>query len=261
MSKTKHDIEHEKLYGVASEEEIQFLEGPQSRWKEFKMLISVLREFLRGFRNLHFVGPCVTIFGSARFTEEHPYYTLGRQVGAAFARMGFTVMTGGGPGVMEAANRGAKEVGGKSVGCNIILPFEQVPNPYLDLWLNFRYFFVRKVLLTKYSYAFVVLPGGFGTMDELFEALTLVQTRKTKDFPVVIMGKSYYQPMYDFLKSMSANKTIDESDINLFLFTDSIDEATDYIQKNAIEKFGLKKYKTPVEPHSWLGEHETDGKN
>ncbi|CAG1000462.1 pyrimidine/purine-5'-nucleotide nucleosidase [Flavobacteriales bacterium] len=258
MTERKHDIAHELLYGVPSEEEIEFLRGPQSRWREFKMILSVLREFIRGFRNLHFVGPCVTVFGSARFAETHPYYTLARQVGAAVARMGFTVMTGGGPGVMEGANRGAKEVGGRSVGCNIILPFEQVPNPYLDVWLNFRYFFVRKVLLTKYSYAFVVLPGGFGTMDELFEALTLVQTRKTKDFPVVIMGKEYYKPMIDFVKSMANARTIDEKDVTLFHYTDSVEEAVAYIQKNAVEKFGLTKEK--IKPNAWLGEHGTIGK-
>lgn len=133
-----------------------------------------------------------------------------------------------------------------------------MPNPYLDVWLNFRYFFVRKVLLTKYSYAFVVLPGGFGTMDELFEALTLVQTRKTKDFPVVIMGKEYYKPMIDFVKSMANAGTIDEKDVILFHYTDSVEEAIAYIQKNAVEKFGLTKEK--IKPKAWLGEYGTKGK-
>jgi uncharacterized protein (TIGR00730 family) len=146
-------------------------------------LIRVLRimvEFVRGFRALHFVGPCVTVFGSARFKEDHPYYALGREVGRELARAGFTVMTGGGPGIMEAANRGAKEVGGRSVGCNIELPAEQKPNQYLDRFITFHHFFVRKVMLVKYSYAFVALPGGFGTLDEIFETATLVQTGKIR---------------------------------------------------------------------------------
>src|SRR5690348_13721481 len=158
--------------------EIQFFDSPQNRWENLIYAISVFLGFIKGFRRLHFVGPCVTVFGSARFKEDHPFYQQAREVGAALANMGFTVMTGGGPGIMEAANRGAKEAGGTSIGCNIILPFEQKPNPYLDQMLEFRYFFVRKVMLVKYSYAFVVMPGGVGTMDELFEALTLIQTRK-----------------------------------------------------------------------------------
>jgi len=147
-----------------------------------------MRDFLRGFRTLHFVGPCVTVFGSARIKREDPNYELARKMGAAIARLGFTVMTGGGPGIMEAANRGAKEVGGRSVGCNIELPSEQAANPYLDRCVRMHYFFVRKALLIKYSYAFVVMPGGAGTLDELFEAVTLIQTGKIKNFPIVIMG-------------------------------------------------------------------------
>ena len=150
--------------------EIKFLEGPQSRWEEFKFTIKVLIEFIRGFRALHFVGPCVTVFGSARFDENHEYYKLSRKVSGEIAKLGFTIMTGGGPGIMEAANRGAKDVGGKSVGCNILLPKEQHPNPYLDKWVSIRYFFVRKTLLIKYSFAFIVFPGGYGTLDEYFEA-------------------------------------------------------------------------------------------
>src|SRR5437667_2996789 len=151
------------------------LEGPRSRTSEFVQLLRVLRDFLRGFRVLHFVGPCVTVFGSARTGEDDPNYRLAREMGAAIARLGFTVMTGGGPGIMEAANRGAKDAGGRSVGCNIVLSTEQKPNKYLDHWVYINYFFVRKVLLCKYSYAFVVMPGGYGTMDEFFEAITLVQ--------------------------------------------------------------------------------------
>ena len=155
--------------------EIKFLEGPQSRWKEFKFSVEVLFEFIKGFRKLHFVGPCVTIFGSARFKDGHPYYEKTEELAGKIAQLGFTIMTGGGPGIMEAANKGAKEVGGRSVGCNIVLQHEQKPNPYLDKWVNIKFFFVRKTLLIKYSYAFVVMPGGFGTLDEYFEALSLLQ--------------------------------------------------------------------------------------
>src|SRR5436305_1002558 len=150
-----------------------FLEGPQPRKWEFWTLLRITWEFIRGFRALHFVGPCVTVFGSARFKEDHPFYALAREAGAALSEAGFTVMTGGGPGIMEAANRGARDVGGPSIGCNIELPFEQKPNPYLDKMLIFDHFFVRKTMLIKYSYAFIVMPGGYGTFDEMFEALTL----------------------------------------------------------------------------------------
>jgi uncharacterized protein (TIGR00730 family) len=222
-------------------EERIFLEGPRPRKSEMWTLIGIMREFIKGFRVLHFVGPCVTVFGSARFKEDHRYYELGRDVGRRLSEIGFTVMTGGGPGIMEAANRGAREAGGPSVGCNIILPAEQRPNPYLDKWLEFRYFFVRKTMLIKYSYAFVVLPGGVGTMDELFEAFTLIQTKKILSFPVVVMGSDYYRPLLDFLKSMVVARTIDPADLDLLLVTDSVDEAMAHIQKYAIEQFGLRR--------------------
>jgi uncharacterized protein (TIGR00730 family) len=215
------------------------------------MLLRIFREFFRGFRKLHFVGPCVTVFGSARFKEDHPYYGLAREVGAAISQLGFTVMTGGGPGIMEAANRGAKEAGGRSIGCNISLPFEQRPNPYLDDIINFRYFFVRKTMLIKYSYAFVVLPGGLGTMDELFESLTLIQTRKIRDFPVVLMGRDYYAPLIEFLESMVTAGTISISDLDLLIVTDSVDDAMTHIEHHAVQKFGLRR----VPKRSWfLGE-------
>ena len=230
-----------------------FLEGPRSRTKEFLTALRVLKEFISGFRALHFVGPCVTVFGSARFREDHPYYKKAREVGAAVCHLGFTVMTGGGPGIMEAANRGAKDVDGRSIGCNIILPFEQKPNPYLDAVVNFRYFFVRKVMLVKYSYAFVVMPGGFGTMDEMFEALTLIQTKKIQNFPIVLMGSEYWQPMIPLLEAMMAAKTISSEDMKLLLFTDSIEEAMAHIRKYAIEKFGLQR-RTVIKPSRILGE-------
>jgi uncharacterized protein (TIGR00730 family) len=238
---------------VGSAKEAEFLEGPRSRWKELGFLIKVMSEFMYGFRKLHFTGPCVTVFGSARFTEDHRYYQMSRSMGQEIAKLGFTVITGGGPGVMEAANRGAKDVGGKSIGCNIILPREQHPNKYLDKWVDFDLFFVRKTLLSKYSYAFVVMPGGYGTLDEFFEALTLIQTGKFKKFPIVLMGKEYHADLYHHFQRLSEEKTIDPGDLNLFLFTDSIEEAVAHITKYAIEGFGLKKRKK-MKARKFLGE-------
>ena len=221
------------------------MEGPNPRRHELLMVFRIMRELLRGFRALHFVGPCVTVFGSARFKQDHPYYALAREVGSRLAKIGFTVMTGGGPGIMEAANRGAREAGGRSVGCNILLPTEQKPNPYLDRWVTLRYFFVRKVMLVKYSYAFVVMPGGVGTLDELFEATVLIQTKKILSFPVVLMGKEYWASLEDLLRQMVAAGTIGQSDLDLLLLTDSVDEAMQHIQKHAVEDFGLVRRKAP----------------
>lgn len=229
----------------SSQEERTFLEGPHARKWELWTLFRITWEFLNGFRVLHFVGPCVTVFGSARFQEGHPYYALARAMGRAISNMGFTVMTGGGPGIMEAANRGAKEAGGNSMGCNILLPQEQEPNRYLDRVLTFRYFFVRKVMLVKYSYAFIVMPGGVGTMDELFEAVTLIQTKKILSFPVVLMGTDYWRPLMDFLARAGVAGTIDASDLDLLLLTDSVEEAMAHIQKHAVEQFGLHRRKIP----------------
>jgi uncharacterized protein (TIGR00730 family) len=239
---------------VPEPEERYFLEGPRSRGREFWSVVRFLAEFVKGFRALHFVGPCVTVFGSARFTEDHPYYAQARVVGARLAGLGFTVMTGAGPGIMEAANRGAKEAGGRSVGCNIVLPQEQKINAYLDRWVTFRYFFVRKVMLVKYSYAFVVMPGGLGTMDELFEAVVLIQTKKIESFPVVIFGRDYWKPLVEFLEEMVRVGTIDAQDLHLVLFTDSVDEAMAHIQKHAIERFGLVRRTAPASSRV-LGEH------
>ncbi|MEO8680232.1 MAG: TIGR00730 family Rossman fold protein [Vicinamibacterales bacterium] len=236
------------------EPERLFLEGPQSRLQEFIQLFSFGRDFIHGIRALHFVGPCVTVFGSARFKEDHPYYQIARQVGSAVAGLGFTVMTGGGPGVMEAANRGAREAGGPSVGCNIELDFEQHPNPYLDRWVTCRYFFVRKTLLMKYSYAFVVLPGGFGTLDELTEALTLIQTRKILQFPIVLMGQDYWAPFMAMLRTMIDAGTIAAADLDLMLVTDSIPDAMKHLEQHAVQHFGLKRKKVP-KPSKWLGEN------
>ena len=230
-----------------AKKEIKFLAGPQSRWYDLKYAISVFFEFIKGFRALHFVGPCVTVFGSARFKEDHPYYEQARKLAGEIALLGFTIMTGGGPGIMEAANRGAKEVGGRSVGCNIVLPVEQNPNPYLDKWVNIKFFFVRKVLLVKYSYAFVVMPGGFGTLDEFFEAVTLVQTRKIKGFPIIIFDKEYYKALIDHNERMLNEGTISASDPDLYLVTDSIEEAVNYIKEKSIAGFHLE-YANPPKP-------------
>jgi len=234
----------------------QLLEGPQSRTRELAMLFRASRDFIRGFRTLHFVGPCVTVFGSARFGESHPYYETAREVGRRVSQLGFTVMTGGGPGLMEAANRGARDVGGLSVGCNIELPFEQAPNHYLDKWITCHYFFVRKVLLLKYSYAFVVLPGGFGTLDELTEALTLIQTGKIAHFPVVLMGREYWKPFLDTCQRMIEAGTISAGDLDLMLVTDSVDEAMAHIEAKAVVQFGLTRKRRP-RPSVLLGEKAT----
>jgi uncharacterized protein (TIGR00730 family) len=212
---------------VPGDPDIQsFLAGPRARLAEALRVIRISTEFVRGFRQLHFVGPCVTVFGSARFKEDNRYYEMAREMGRRIAGLGLTTMTGGGPGIMEAANRGAKEAGGKSLGCNIILPEEQKPNPYVDKFITFRYFFVRKVMLVKYSYAFVCMPGGFGTLDELFEALTLVQTRKIFSFPIVLMGTDYWAPLMGFIeKTLLAAGTISPEDLRLLIVTDSPDEA------------------------------------
>jgi hypothetical protein len=231
--------------GAAFHHERTFLQGPHTRTHELRQVIRVAWEMLRGFRVLHFVGPCVTVFGSARFTEEHPFYALARQIGSQLGELGFTVMTGGGPGLMEAANRGAQDVGARSVGCNIMLPQEQNPNPYLDHWLTVRYFFVRKLMLIKYSYGFIVMPGGFGTMDELFESLELLQNKKILGFPLVMMGKKYWQPLADFFAELVKAGTIDPADLDLLLLTDSVEEAMAHIRTHAIEKFGLHAAKAP----------------
>ena len=227
-------------------EERVFLEGPHSRLRELWFLIRVMWGFLYGFRKLHFVGPLVTVFGSARTEEHEPYYQDAVKVGEELVNLGFGVMTGGGPGIMEAANRGAKNAGGTSIGCNIILPFEQEANPYLDVMINFNYFFVRKVMLLKYSYAFVIMPGGAGTMDELFETITLIQTKKIFHFPVVLIGTEYFQELREMLEHMVEEETISPEDIDLFYFTDSIEDAMDHIKVNIIDKYGVTKKKVPT---------------
>jgi uncharacterized protein (TIGR00730 family) len=218
--------------GPGPEDVRDWLGGPRSRRSELARLGRIFAEFLRGFRALHFLGPCVTVFGSARVAEDDPHYGLARSLGASMARLGLTVMTGGGPGIMEAANRGAREAGGRSIGCNIELPHEQRPNPYLDRFVTFRYFFVRKVMLVKYSVAFVVMPGGFGTLDELFEAATLVQTGKIAAFPIILMGTAYWAPLIAFLRdTLAARGMVDPKDLGILTVTDSVDEAVAAVQR------------------------------
>lgn len=224
---------------IPSKEQV-YLEGPKSRGYEFLFAWRVFWQFIKGLRNLHFIGPCITVFGSARFKEDHPYYNKAREFGKRIAELGFTTMTGGGPGIMEAANRGAFENGGKSVGCNIQLPFEQKANPYTHKSVTFEHFFVRKVLLVKYSYAFVIMPGGFGTMDEFFETLTLVQTKSITQFPIVLFGREYYQSLMEAIEYWAAQGTISKEDMNLVLVTDSVEEAMEHIRFYISKNYKIK---------------------
>ncbi len=214
---------------VIPAKEQTFLEGPKPKQFELRFAYKVFWEFMKAFKVLHNVGPCVTVFGSARFKENHKHYIAAREIGKRIAGLGLTTMTGGGPGIMEAANRGAFENGGKTVGLNIKLPFEQHENPYLSCSFTFEYFFVRKTMLIKYSYAFIIMPGGFGTMDEFFETLTLVQTKTITQFPIVLFGKEYYQPLMDYIMFMANEGTISPEDMKLVLLTDDYDEAIDHI--------------------------------
>lgn len=197
-------------------------------WRVFK----ILAEFVEGFETLSRVGNCATVFGSARVKEGDANYLLASKIGRLLSEAGIAVMTGGGPGIMEAANRGAFDAGGCSVGCNIELPFEQKPNPYTNIGISFNYFFVRKVMLVKYSRAFIVMPGGFGTLDELFEAITLIQTRKIKPFPIIMVGKKFWGGMLGWIKdSMLECGYIAEDDLDLIQITDDPQEAVDIVKR------------------------------
>jgi uncharacterized protein (TIGR00730 family) len=222
-----------------------WLSGPRSRWADMMTLFHVMRDFIRAFRTLHFAGPCVTIFGSARTKPGTDDYEKARQMGAACAHLGFTTMTGGGPGIMEAGNKGAFEAGGRSIGVNIELPFEQHLNPYVHRSVTMRYFFTRKTILLKYSYAFIVLPGGFGSLDELFETITLIQTGKLRNFPIILMGKDYWQPLMDFVYKMAEEGTISPGDPDLIFFTDDIEDATAHLHRHAVRQFGLRRKVAP----------------
>ena len=214
------------------EEEKNFLKGSRQHNEELASAGRIFLEFIQGFWSLHAIGQCVTVFGSARFPEGHRYYELARAVGKRLAEEGFTVMTGGGPGIMEAANRGAKEGGGLSLGCNIQLPEEQEPNPYLDRFVEFDHFFVRKVMLVKYSKAFVVMPGGFGTLDEIFETATLMQTGKIESFPIVAMGGEFWRSLGTFIQqTLIKEETISPEDLGLIQRADTMDQAIEIIRK------------------------------
>jgi uncharacterized protein (TIGR00730 family) len=236
------------------EAKTQYLEGPNSRGWEMIFILKVVWQLLKGFRKLHFIGPCISVFGSARFEEHHPEYIKAREIGRRIAEIGFTTMTGGGPGIMEAANRGAYENGGMSVGCTIELPKEQKMNPYLHKWVHFDYFFVRKVLLLKYSYAFIVMPGGFGTLDEFYETVTLIQTGTINQFPIVVMGLDYYQPVITMIDEMAQEGTISKKDRALILFTDDLEEGMSHIQKFISVNYLVKQKRN--RPLWWLGERK-----
>jgi uncharacterized protein (TIGR00730 family) len=235
--------------------ERSLLSGPRSRLHDLATIFHVARDLLRGFRALHFAGPCVTIFGSARTRPGTQHYELARQMGEACARLGFTVVTGGGPGIMQAGNQGAFEAGGRSIGVNIELPFEQTLNPFVQAAVTMRYFFTRKVALIKYSYAFVILPGGAGTLDEMFETMTLIQTGKLRRFPIVLMGKDYWQPLMDFVYQMADDGMISPEDPELIFFTDDVEEAKAHLQRHAVRQFGLSRKVRP-QPMKIFGEKE-----
>ena len=223
--------EDTSLLGKVRGAEKLFLSGRRSREADLESAVKFFLEFLRGFESLNFEGPCVTVFGSARFKEGHPYYNLARTLGEQLAQAGFAVMTGGGPGIMEAANRGAKEAGGLSLGCNIELPMEQKPNAYLDKFIEFEHFFVRKVMLVKYSSAFVVMPGGFGTLDEAFEVITLMQTGKLDSFPIVAMGIEFWKNLGAFVQeTMIAQGTISHKDLELIKPATTVEEAINLLK-------------------------------
>lgn len=232
-----------------TKETFNYLHGPKPRHYEFGFALRILIQFIQGFRALHFVGPCITVFGSARFKEGHAHYQKAREMGRWIAENGFTTLTGGGPGIMEAANRGAYENGGRSIGVNITLPFEQSPNPFMHKWITIRYFFVRKVLLLKYSYAFIIFPGGWGTLDEMFETLTLIQTGIIHNFPVVIIGTEFYSQLMAYMQYLVKQKTISAKDLDYLFVTDQVPEAMAHINKY-IDKNYIKT--TRRKPLWWL---------
>jgi uncharacterized protein (TIGR00730 family) len=221
-----------RIRRLKSRQETEFLGPARSRFYEMARLIRIGIEFWRGFMGMHGIAPAITVFGSARFKEGHPHYELGRRFGAALAREGWVVITGGGPGLMEAASRGAHEAGGHTIGCNIVLPREQHSNPYLDRVVTFYYFFVRKVMLVKYSYGFVILPGGMGTLDEMTEAITLIQTGKLYDFPVILVGKDYWAGLMEWIRArLVAEGAVSDTDLEFVKVTDDADEAIRMIRE------------------------------
>lgn len=220
----------------------------QETWRVFR----IMAEFVEGFDELSKVGPAVSIFGSSRTQPDNPYYKLAEQTAAALAQAGFGVITGGGGGIMEAANKGALEAGGQSVGLNIEIPEEQVANPYQNLSLSFRYFFARKMMFMKYAQAFIIFPGGFGTMDEFFESLTLIQTMKMAHFPVILMGSSFWSGLLDWIKSemLETQQNISPEDLDIYTVTDDPAEAVRIVrgseEKYWIEPGGVVKFRKPI---------------
>ena len=238
------------LTDSAADVEKKLLAGPRDRADDLESAIRYFLEFIRGFESLGAIDrPCVTVFGSARLGQDTKFYEMARKLGRRLAEEGLAVMTGGGPGIMEAANRGAKEAGGLSIGCNITLPFEQTPNPYLDILVQFDHFFIRQVMLVKYSCAFVVLPGGFGTLDEAFETVTLMQTDKIEDFPLISMGTDFWRPMAHFMRdTLITQGTIGKRDIYLWSPTDSVEEAVDIIKDAVARQRESEKRSLPGDP-------------
>jgi uncharacterized protein (TIGR00730 family) len=236
MAEIETDNEQEAQLVPHVTQDEQLLETPKQdeftrtdTWRVFR----IMGEFVEGFDDLATVTRGVSIFGSARTPADHPQYREAQETGALLAHAGFAVITGGGPGIMEAANRGAFEAGGLSIGCNIELPFEQKPNPYQTRSLTFKYFFVRKTMFVKYSTAFVIFPGGYGTLDELFESLTLIQTRKIRNFPIVLFGSAYWSGMMDWIKAtMLTEGKISDADLNLLHVTDSPAEAVEIVVRS-----------------------------
>ena len=254
---TEEEIRQQELFELETPD-TTLLSGPSSRLHNLMTLFRVGKDLLTAFRALHFAGPCVTIFGSARTRPGTRYYELARRMGAECAKLGFTVMTGGGPGIMQAGNQGAFETGGRSLGVNIELPFEQELNPYVHKSVTMRYFFTRKVVLVKYSYAFIVMPGGAGTLDEMFETMTLIQTGKLKGFPIILMGKDYWQPLMDFVYQMADEGMISPDDPELIFFTDDAEDAVAHLQRHAVRQFGLRRKRQP-QPIKVLGEKQLVG--
>ncbi len=224
--------EYELPVGGPGGDEREFLNNARTPAKERERLERINAEFIKGFKALYGLGPAVTVFGSARFQENHGYYQLARETGAELARAGFVVLTGGGPGIMEAANRGAHEAGGVTYGLNILLPHEQGANPYVDKSVDFHYFFTRKVMLVKYSCAFVVMPGGFGTLDELFEAMTLIQCKKIGPFPLILVGSEFWQGLVNFAEFMLNQGVFAMDEIGFARITDSPQEAVELIVRS-----------------------------
>lgn len=227
-----HDRQTEDERLLESVEELQTI--GRDAWRIFR----IMGEFVEGFEGMSEIGSAVSIFGSARTESDDPMYQRCTETARLLGEAGFGIITGGGPGMMEAANKGAKEAGARSVGCNIELPFEQYTNDYIDVSIDFRYFFVRKIMFVKYAEAFVIFPGGFGTMDELFEALTLIQTHKVRNFPVVLFGSEYWSGLMEWMRAtMAVEGKIASSDLDLMLVTDSPEQARDHI----VHRFELRK--------------------